>query len=228
MERKKILLAQVPEIVNAMEHSFFHRAGFDFLLASERATAMSLVEEEDPVLVVAQADSTDLNGAELGRMIKSDPFLRNTHILLIVNEKQQVQQRSVCDAVVVKPFEGKELVAAACDVLGIVDPAAPRKAVEVPILCGRDAAHLRPGHTFDLSTGGVFVETADLLPVDTAVLLEMSLPASTLRCLGRVAWVNHPEWIKAKTLPIGMGIEFTEITEENRALLAEHLDTLPE
>ncbi|HER63370.1 MAG TPA: hypothetical protein ENO11_05270, partial [Desulfobacteraceae bacterium] len=228
VERKKILLAQVPEIVTAMEHSFFHRAGFDFLLASDRATAMSLVEEEDPVLVIVEADSTLLDGVELGRMIKSDPFLRNTHILLIVSEQGQAQPKNVCDAVIVKPFEGKELVTTACDVLGIVDPAAPRKDVKVPVLCGRDASHLRPAHTFNLSTGGVFVETADLLPVDTAVLLELSLPAASLLCRGRVAWVNHPEWIKAKTLPIGMGIEFTGMAEEARSRLAEHLDTLPE
>jgi len=228
VERKKILLAHVPEIVTAMENSFFHRAGFDFLLASEQATAMSLVEEEDPVLVIVDAGSTTLNGIELGRLIKSDPYLRNTHILLTVNENQQIQQRGVCDAVIVKPFEGKELVAAACKVLDIVDPAAPRKAVDVPILCGRDTFHLRPGHSFDLSTGGVFIQTADLLPVDTAVLLEISLPASNFRCMGRVAWVNHPEWIKAKTLPIGMGIEFTDVAEENQALLAEHLDALSE
>lgn len=228
MERKKILLAQVPEIVTAMERSFFHRAGFDFLLASDRATAMSLVEEEDPVLVIVEADSALLDGAELGRMIKSDPFLRNTHILLIVSGQEQVQPGSVCDAVIVKPFDGKDLVAVACDVLGIVDPAAPRMDVEVPILCGRDASHLRPGYTFNLSTGGVFVETADLLPVDTTVLLELSLPAAHLVCRGRVAWVNHPEWIKAKTLPIGMGIEFTDMDEEARSRLAEHLDALPD
>lgn len=228
MERKKILLVQKPEIVTAMENSFFHRAGFDFLLASDQATAMSLVEEEDPVLVIVEADSDSLNGAELSQRIKSDPFLRNTHILLIVKEKEQVRQGSVCDAVIARPFEAKELVAAACDVLGIVDPAAPRKEVEVPVLCGPDTFHLRPGYTFNLSTGGVFIETAELLPIDTVVLLEISLPVVSLSCRGRVAWVNHPEWIKAKTLPIGMGIEFTDIPETYRALLVEHLDAIPE
>ena len=43
LERKKILLAEVPEIVKAMESSFFHRAGFDFLLATDHDTAMQIV-----------------------------------------------------------------------------------------------------------------------------------------------------------------------------------------
>lgn len=223
MERKKILLAQVPEIVKAMENSFFHRAGFDFLLASEHGAAMQMVEEQDPVLLVLEANSEDLDGVRFCREIKQDPFLRGTHIILIAptaSEKDIALCRGgLCDAVVPRPLDGKKLVEIACKVLNIVDPAAPRKSVDLPMLCGPESNRLRAGHAININAGGVFVETLYLLPVDTTVFMEITLPNRVISCSGRVAWVNHPEWLKASSLPVGMGVQFSGITPEDAAVI---------
>ncbi len=226
MERKKILLAEVPEIVKAMESSFFHRAGFDFLLATDHDTAMQMVEEQDPVLIVLEARSENLDGVRFCREIKQDPFLRETHIVLIAptgsREDVATCREGLCDAVVSRPLDGKKLVEVACDVLDIVDPAAPRKRVDLPMLCGPESDRMRAGNAHNINAGGVFIETVYLLPVDTIVFMEITLAKNSIRCMGRVAWVNHPEWLKSSVLPVGMGIQFTEINPEDARAIDQY------
>ena len=44
--------------------------------------------------------------------------------------------------------------------------------------------------------------------------MEFMLPDSTepISCKGRVAWVNHPDSVCKEELPIGMGVQFTQLS----------------
>jgi hypothetical protein len=57
--------------------------------------------------------------------------------------------------------------------------------------------------------------------VGTQLTLAFQLPGSAekISCLGRVAWVNHPDWLKKPELPVGMGIEFVDASREHVELL---------
>jgi uncharacterized protein (TIGR02266 family) len=66
----------------------------------------------------------------------------------------------------------------------------------------------------NLSSGGIFIETHDVLPVDTPLALEFTLPGSprTIQCKGRVAWINIPGDKLSPRLPPGMGIQFVDLS----------------
>jgi hypothetical protein len=88
--------------------------------------------------------------------------------------------------------------------------------------------------TIDLGLRGVFVERAQPLEPRSLVGLSFRLPGNELpvatRCL--VAWWHDPRTpLSSKTLPSGLGLEFTEIdaggARRIRAYLSEYLRRNP-
>ena len=83
-----------------------------------------------------------------------------------------------------------------------------------------DAAEL-VFESVDVSVGGAFLRS-DLL-LELGDQLEMSIPLkgeAPVRALGRVVWVTRDPRIKGNA---GMGIEFVDMTEDDRARLARFL-----
>lgn len=68
--------------------------------------------------------------------------------------------------------------------------------------------------TRDINEGGLFIETEKPRPTGTEVAMRFNLPGSKepLQTTGRVAWVRSA----ADDEPAGMGIEFDELSDEDR------------
>ena len=66
----------------------------------------------------------------------------------------------------------------------------------------------------NVSTGGIFIETAIPMPVNTILYVEFVLPAKdeSISCKTKVAWTNESREIKSKDLPLGMGLQFLDIS----------------
>lgn len=78
----------------------------------------------------------------------------------------------------------------------------------------------------DLGLAGAFAERDEPLPVGERVTVRFSLPGNdipvTAAC--RVSWWNPPgERLASKNLPAGVGLEFVEVSEDDRARLRRHL-----
>ncbi len=75
---------------------------------------------------------------------------------------------------------------------------------------GPDQNRTITNYVVNMSTGGMFIETSELLPVDTLLMVELMLPgkATPITCKARVAWTNGPDSFKKKSLPYGMGLQF--------------------
>jgi PAS domain S-box-containing protein len=91
------------------------RAGFDVLEAQDGATALRLVAEEMPQLVLLDVKLPDMSGLEVCRRIKTDPATRRIPVLHIsathVSEKdQQVGMESGADIYLVEPLGPEELI----------------------------------------------------------------------------------------------------------------------
>lgn len=84
------------------------------------------------------------------------------------------------------------------------------------------------GRCLNLNAGGMFVATDSLFPVDTLLLVECALPNShgSIDTPVRVAWVNHPEWLKKDSLPSGMGLQFVQSRLAFKTILSEFIETL--
>lgn len=78
----------------------------------------------------------------------------------------------------------------------------------------------------DLGLAGAFAERERPLPVGEAVTLSFPLPGNehAIRVVCRVAWWHPPGGrLVSKSLPAGVGLEFVEISERDRARLRRHL-----
>jgi len=45
-----------------------------------------------------------------------------------------------------------------------------------------------------------------------------------LQAPARVAWVNHPEWLKKNSMPCGLGVQFNVLSDEVKTALQDFLD----
>jgi uncharacterized protein (TIGR02266 family) len=73
------------------------------------------------------------------------------------------------------------------------------------------------GKTRNVSEGGMFVETALLLPVGSPVRCDLALDKSSLEVFGRIAWSRPRQSFGAA----GMGIQFVGYQDGARAVLRD-------
>jgi hypothetical protein len=88
----------------------------------------------------------------------------------------------------------------------------PRAEIEIAILCERAGGPPLEGETKDLGIGGTFIETTELLPFGTRVVIIARLPGTTtdLRLPGIVRWQRTN----------GIGIQFDGLgSRETHAIL---------
>ena len=85
---------------------------------------------------------------------------------------------------------------------------------------------LMTNYTVNMSTGGVFLETDNILPVDTSLAIKFRLPGndSIITCNARVAWNNVPGSLKKFSLPPGMGIQFLDLSLEDLQTIRHFLN----
>lgn len=232
MLAKRILLTNHPEILGAMENSLFHREGFSLLIANDGRQAFEVIEDHDPALAVLDLEMMTEGGDQCCRRVKGDPILCKTPVILVVRKDRDLDvarcREAGCNEIIFKPINPAELVAAACRLLNIVERRAPRLRLTLPAQVGPGLGDLRPTTMHNLNAGGTFVATRKLFPVDSEVLVEFSLPdaVDVIRVRCRVAWVNHPEWLKAMRLPVGMGLQFLDLDPETLAVLSRFADQL--
>lgn len=102
----------------------------------------------------------------------------------------------------------------------------PRAEVRLTIYYSSMPQEMLKDYSLNLSTGGVFIETVDILPVDTALFVVFALPGRDIpiSCEARVAWSNEPGTLKKTSLPPGMGLQFLNLSLKDMYLIREFLN----
>jgi uncharacterized protein (TIGR02266 family) len=100
-----------------------------------------------------------------------------------------------------------------------------RSAIRLAIFNGAEQQQLMNNYSVNLNTGGVYIETIKVQPVDTPLTVEFMLPNSNrpITCKARVAWVNEPGGLKKLSLPPGMGLQFVDLSLEDIQLIRNFL-----
>lgn len=83
------------------------------------------------------------------------------------------------------------------------------------------------GVTCEIGGGGIFIETSSPPQIGTILTLELALPddpANPICAQGQVAWVRAEE--QRHVLYPGMGVQFTEISDESRARIVKMVKSL--
>lgn len=217
MDKKKILLADDVELFLELEKTLFRREHFDLLTACDGRQAFEIIVAERPALVFMDLYMPGMNGDECCRRVKNDPALHSTPIVMVTQggrEEDLARCRLAgCDDILLKPINRHLFVDAARRLLAVAAREARRVTARLEVRYGPDRQQLLCNYSVNISTGGLFLETDDPLPVDTPLALEFTLPSrqATIRCAGRVAWVNHPVLLTKSEMAAGMGVQFVDL-----------------
>jgi type IV pilus assembly protein PilZ len=115
------------------------------------------------------------------------------------------------------------------------DPKAPenRQATRAPIKLRVDYERMNSffaDYTKNISKGGTFIKTVRPLPIGTAFVFSLSVPALSepVQLTGEVTWVLTPEVAQKKGEDPGMGIRFVFEVEGSRKQFESLVERLME
>jgi uncharacterized protein (TIGR02266 family) len=229
MEKKKILLVDDDQHILDQEKCFFDRELYNLLLANSGVEALAIIREERPDIVFMDLHMSEMDGDKCCRIIKSDQELHKIPVILVTGgvseEDFERSWQAGCDDIIVKPINRLYFMAITKKYLNIQFRKTPRHVARLRMHFGTNQETLLTEFSLNVSTGGVFIETETLLPVDTILALEFILPQNveTIRCNGRVAWLNRPELMVNPNLPVGMGLQFINIATNDMNAIREYI-----
>ncbi len=101
-----------------------------------------------------------------------------------------------------------------------------RRLVELDIGLHADT-NFFTGFSADVSSGGLFVSTYDVLPIGTRINVNFSLPAGPILSVnGVVRWVREFNEMSPEVMP-GMGIQFEGLSAEEAELISRYMSDIP-
>ena len=237
MPKTTILLADDIEFFIELEKTFFRRDEFEILTARHGGEVLDLLANVVPDIIFLDLFMPVMDGDECCRRIKADERLRQVPVVMVtVSGRAKDMERCMaagCDDIVLKPLNRQHFIETAKKYLNITVRSLIRYIARLQINFGQDSGQLLTDYAINLSTGGVFLETMNLMEVDTPLEAQFVLPLRShpICCKARVAWVNHPDTPKNRKLPAGMGLQFLDLTTDDvdairTYILNEQLDPL--
>jgi uncharacterized protein (TIGR02266 family) len=225
MDRKrwKVLLADDVELFLELERTFLQRESIELLVARNGLEALETIRREHPDLILLDLYMPVLDGPDVCRAVKSDPGLCATPVLMVTSggrdEERQACAAAGCDGILTKPINRHSFLTAVRGHLQIIEREAHRVPARLLVRYGVDAEHVLTDYSVNVSTGGIFIETDRAFAVDEALTAAFVLPdrVEELRCRARVAWVNQQGHLLKPLLPPGIGVQFLDLTGEERA-----------
>lgn len=229
--KKKVLLVDDVKLFIELEKTFFQRKdAFEVLTAESGEEALKIVQDEQPDLVYMDLHMPKMNGDECCRRIRSSAAGRNVPIVMVTAAgKEEDRERcmdSGCNEVITKPINRGHFLSIARKYLEVYERKEPRYAVHLKIRFAREMGEFLSDFTVNINSNGLFVSTANLLPVGTALFVDFSLPETgmTIACQARVAWTNNPDQPLKKDLPGGMGLQFVDISSEEMEGITAYIE----
>lgn len=114
MERKKILIADDNENIREAMTYLLEDEGYELSLAKDGSDTLKKVREFRPDILFLDIMMPEINGYEVCRIIKNDPELKKTYVIILTAKGQVVEQergREVgADEYIVKPFSPMEIL----------------------------------------------------------------------------------------------------------------------
>ena len=226
MAKNKVLLVSGGGLFREVEKSFLCRDEYELLFADNGVAAYEMAAEEHPHLIFMDIDLSELSGDECCRRLKAHQELRNIPVIMVVSSHGEEElrrcERAGCDDILLKPLNRQLFVEAGRRHLKVSQREAPRVALRLSVHygVGNEERELNE-YSINVSTGGLFIETADPPPAATPLRMEFLLPGQEkpIRCAGRVAWLNAEDGQQNPRLPKGMGVQFVDISLEDMRLI---------
>ena len=115
MAQKKILIADDNENIREALSYLLEDEGYKLWLAKDGTETLAKVKEVLPDILFLDIMMPEMNGYEVCRIIKEDPRLRKTYVIMLTAKGQVAEQdrgkQVGADEYIVKPFSPMEILA---------------------------------------------------------------------------------------------------------------------
>lgn len=220
-EKKVLLVDDINFFIEVETAALKGLDNLQILTAHSGIEALRIIQQERPDLVYLDLYMDNMDGDECCRIIKeihatSIPVVMLTNGVS-VNDFERCWE-SGCDAIILKPINPHLLVATTNKYLSMQSSVNRRRGLRhsarVKVKCAAGLQETITDYSVNLSTGGLFLATDKVLPIDTKFLIEFTIPVRTepVCCKARVAWINDPQNPTKPDLPSGMGLQFIDIS----------------
>jgi DNA-binding response OmpR family regulator len=219
----KILIIDSSRFFRSIERQFLSKTPAEILEASSAEEAITLWKEQTPELTYIAADLPEVSGVDCCHQIKALAGSKQASVILICDKGDPVQlsacQNSSSDGILTKPIDRHKFLEMGRQFLPTVRE--PRRTCLFPVCfqynsAGGDGSRFN-GKCLDISSGGVFIETSDLLNLNSVIAIEFVLPFkdhSKIKCKGMVSWRNTRPSPTKPNYPLGLGVKFIDLSLE--------------
>lgn len=196
---------------------FDRQGGFSLQVVENGAEAWKELDQVWPNLVMMDLKAEGMPGDEFCRRLNKDRQLRHIPVVLMVDSQDPEELnrclKARCADILFKPLSRHLLMAAARRILGLTYRTFLRIPMCLEVGYGHAPSEMQTGTCVNLSSGGMFIETGQTLAVEQRLHLEFVLPGTTrpISCQAIVAWVNNAQNPVNKSLPTGMGLQFSSL-----------------
>ncbi len=220
MAIKKILLVDDVNFFLELEKGFFDREEFQILQAGNGEEALEILITDHPDIIFMDLFMPVMDGDVCCRLIKEHDALQHIPVIMVTQGGSDVDfercWQAGCDDIIPKPLNKFLFQSMVRKYLDIPFRKALRAPVRLHIQCKSctNPDEYLSDYTVNLSTGGFFIVSTELYPVDAQFNIEFVLPndGKAIHCSARVAWINHPESLINQNLPVGMGLQFLDLS----------------
>jgi uncharacterized protein (TIGR02266 family) len=222
LRTRSILVVDDAAMFRELQSLFLARQG-RVLTAASGKEGIELAHRHRPDVILLDLFMPELDGEAVCRMIRSDPVLQETPVVMLTaSQHAEDYERSIragANQVLTKPIHRVALIDAVSRYLQSPTPRGmPRVDVAAAVRIQRAGGECT-GTATNLSRGGMFVESScDATPPEE-LSLEFSLPETlyVLTPTARVVWRRGPEGEH----PPGFGLRFVRIDGESVRTLSE-------
>lgn len=227
-DKEKILIADDMETFLKLEKMLLERSGYEIIMAKSGGEAIKKVQMERPRLVFIDLMMPDMNGDAVCRFIKSNKATRHIPVIMVTtksdSESRSRCEQAGCDDYITKPVTQRDLFEKIKTYVPVERRRHKRASLRVTTTTTGKSMTFSD-FTYDVSEGGIFVETDLSLPAGVVVDLEFTLPDEPVpvRAHGRVARSVSSTQATASQ-PAGIGIQFTEINQVDAAKIRGYVE----
>ena len=218
--KKKILVLDDSSFMLNVIGDMLRNLNYEVTTVDNGKTACQKVESSRYDMIITDMNMPVMDGLEFTRQVKKYPNCKFVPIVMLSSEEDDekitMAKKAGVSTFLSKPLNEKQLKAILQVTLN--KRRAPRIPIKLEVFYGEGEmlTDYEASYTFNVSAGGLFLETTNPLPLGATLKLKLSLPESDhpISCLVRVAWINsHISPIRSDH-PSGMGVEFLSLEDE--------------
>ncbi|HUT55790.1 MAG TPA: TIGR02266 family protein [bacterium] len=226
-KKEKILIADDMETFLRLEKMLLERSGYEIVMAKSGSEAIKKIQIEKPDLIFLDLLMPDMNGDVVCRFVKTNKGLKHLPVIMVTT-KGDPESRERCaqagaDDFITKPVTQRDLFEKISKFIRVEKRTFIRTPLRVTVITSGKSFTFKD-FTYDVSEGGIFVETDTPLAPGTALDVEFTLPGDTaaIRASGKIIRAIAAGQTAPGRRP-GMGIQFLNLKDADVARIKEYV-----